>query len=582
VNTYFLPTLSEILASEGSENDLSLLDLTSSTILNNRQDSCSTKNEFDCGVGVPPARKGLIENDARSQLDGKLAGDNGRHRCFASRGAFRLKAEQEWYGAVAALNQILDRQKQGQKTDSLGSNCRSEIPNSCQGLVLSGPSSVLTDPALASGFANWIFTSIPDNDAALWSFRARQSLALLPAATDMEISVPTAAPALALASGDPLANEQFCLVLTASFSLVMVLGENATGIPAFLFSFDPQVVAKAWMVLRHRVTDSEGLLTNSDGVINLVVSQLTHNSNKLDALFEQFSPIEPNYKIVTQFSQLLLNNLPLWKEETARIKDERVDENWKARHEKSKAKEINCKSPIPHATKEVELLQAIAHEVRTPLATIRTLTRLLLKRPKLDAVVIKRLEMIDAECTAQIDRFGLIFRAVEMEMSQAKNSTVQLTAMSLGEVLQNSIPRWQKQASQRNHTLEVIVPKKLPAVVSDPTMLDQVLTGLIENFTRSLPAGSHIQVGVTLAGDQLKLQLESVHLSGDNSDSTFIANTNTPLKSIGPLLMVQPETGSLSLNLSVTKNLFRAAGGKLVIRQRPEKGEVMTVFLPLQ
>ncbi|NJK67583.1 MAG: HAMP domain-containing histidine kinase [Microcoleus sp. CSU_2_2] len=543
MNTYFLPTLSEILASEGSENDLSL-------------------------------------------FDEKLTGENGRHRCFGSRGASRLKAEQEWYGAIAALNQILDRQKPGQKpgqkTNSLGSNCRSTVPNSCQGLVLSGPSSVLTDPALASGFANWIFTSIPDNDAALWSFRARQNLALLPAATDVKISVPTATPALALASGDPLANEQFCLVLTASFSLVMVLGENAVGIPAFLFSFDPQVVAKAWAVLRHRVSDSEGLLTNSDGGINLVVSQFNHNSTKLDALFEQFFPVEPNYKIVTQFSRLLLNNLPLWKEETGRVKDERFDEGWRARHEKLQANNLNCKSPIPHATKEVELLQAIAHEVRTPLATIRTLTRLLLKRPKLDPVVIKRLETIDAECTAQIDRFGLIFRAVEMEMSQAKNSAVQLTAMSLGEVLQNSIPRWQKQASQRNHTLEVIVPKKLPAVVSDPTMLDQVLTGLIENFTRTLVSGSHIQVGVTLAGDQLKLQLESKHPSDAEGESTVPANTHTPLRSIGPLLMVQPETGSLSLNLSVTKNLFRAAGGKLVIRQRPEKGEVMTVFLPLQ
>ncbi|MDP8932828.1 MAG: sensor histidine kinase, partial [Cyanobacteriota bacterium] len=209
-------------------------------------------------------------------------------------------------------------------------------------------------------------------------------------------------------------------------------------------------------------------------------------------------------------------------------------------------------------------------------------TRLLLKRPKLDPVVVKRLEMIDAECTAQIDRFGLIFRAVELEMSQAKSSGVQLTAMSLGEVLQNSIPRWQKQAAVRNHTLEVIVPKKLPAVVSDPTMLDQVLTNLIENFTRTLPSGSRIQVEVTLAGDQLKLQLESKHLPEGNGASTFAAKANAPLRSIGPLLMVQPETGSLSLNLSVTKNLFRAAGGKLVIRQRPQKGEVMTVFLPLQ
>lgn len=527
VNTYFLPTISEILASEGSENDL-------------------------------------------SPRNARLDRENSRHRCSAfSRGASRPKAEQEWYGAISALNQMLDRQKPAKITDSL-------LPNSCQGLVLSGPSSILTDPALASGFANWIFTSIPDNDAALWSFRARQTLALLPAAADVEISVPAAAPALALATGDPLANEQFCLVLTASFSLVMVLGENDAGIPAFLFSFDPQVVASSWEVLRRRVTESEGLLTNSDGGLNLPVSQLTNNSTKLDTLYQQFSPVAPNYKTVAQFSRLLLNNLPIRIEETGRLKDERVDDGLKGRLD------INCKSPIPHATKEVELLQAIAHEVRTPLATIRTLTRLLLKRPKLDSVVIKRLEMIDAECTAQIDRFGLIFRAVEMEMSQAKNSSVQLTAMSLGEVLLHSIPRWQKQASQRNHTLEVIIPKKLPAVVSDPTMLDQVLTGLIENFTRTLVSGSHIQVGVTLAGDRVKLQLESKHPSDTEGESAFAPAANTPLRSIGPLLMVQPETGSLSLNLSVTKNLFRAAGGKLVIRQRPQKGEVMTVFLPLQ
>ncbi|MEG3933566.1 HAMP domain-containing sensor histidine kinase [Microcoleus sp. T3_B1] len=538
MNTYFLPTISEILASEGQENDLRL-------------------------------------------FDAKLAGENNRHRCPASRGASRLKAEQEWYGAIAALNQMLDRQKAGQKTDADRANGRSTIPNSCQGLVLSGPSSVLTDPALANGFANWIFTSIPDNDAALWSFRARQTLALMPAA-DVQISVPAAAPALALASGDPLANEQFCLVLTASFSLVMVLGENSAGIPAFLFSFDPQVVAKAWEVLRRRVTESECLLANSDGSFNLPVSKLTNNSTKLDGLFQQFLPVEPNYQTVMQFSRLLLHNLPLGKDEAGRIKDERSDDGLNHRHHKLSATDINCKSPMPLATKEVELLQAIAHEVRTPLATIRTLTRLLLKRPKLDAVVVKRLEMIDAECTAQIDRFGLIFRAVELEMSQAKNSGVQLTAMSLGEVLQNSIPRWQKQAAVRNHTLEVIVPKKLPAVVSDPTMLDQVLTNLIENFTRTLPSGSRIQVEVTLAGDQLKLQLESEHLPEGNVASTFAEAANAPLRSIGPLLMVQPETGSLSLNLSVTKNLFRAAGGKLVIRQRPQKGEVMTVFLPLQ
>ncbi|NEO64658.1 MAG: sensor histidine kinase, partial [Moorea sp. SIO4G2] len=49
----------------------------------------------------------------------------------------------------------------------------------------------------------------------------------------------------------------------------------------------------------------------------------------------------------------------------------------------------------------------------------------------------------------------------------------------------------------------------------------------------------------------------------------------------GQLLTFQPETGSISLNLNVTKNLFQALGGKLIVKQRPQQGEVMTVFLPL-
>jgi hypothetical protein len=68
-----------------------------------------------------------------------------------------------------------------------------------------------------------------------------------------------------------------------------------------------------------------------------------------------------------------------------------------------------------------------------------------------------------------------------------------------------------------------------------------------------------------LAGNQLKLQLES---QDDSNNSNSGVAPKSPLKSIGPLLMFQPETGSLSLNMSVTKNLFQALGGKLVVRQR--------------
>ncbi|MEB3277090.1 MAG: histidine kinase dimerization/phospho-acceptor domain-containing protein, partial [Cyanobacteriota bacterium] len=64
---------------------------------------------------------------------------------------------------------------------------------------------------------------------------------------------------------------------------------------------------------------------------------------------------------------------------------------------------------------ELALLEAITHEVRTPLATIRTLIRSLLKRRELSELVRQRLEQIDGECSEQIDRFGLIFLAAELQ-----------------------------------------------------------------------------------------------------------------------------------------------------------------------
>ena len=55
---------------------------------------------------------------------------------------------------------------------------------------------------------------------------------------------------------------------------------------------------------------------------------------------------------------------------------------------------------------EISLLEALTHEIRTPLATIRTLIRSLLRKKDLTRVVKDRLKQIHIECTEQIDRFG--------------------------------------------------------------------------------------------------------------------------------------------------------------------------------
>ncbi|HAA31661.1 MAG TPA: sensor histidine kinase [Cyanobacteria bacterium UBA8553] len=483
----------------------------------------------------------------------------------------REKAQREWQSAIASLEHLLLQLLAASTSDA--ANCEQ---SSLQGLVLAGPLPVISHPDLLSRFQTGMFTNESVNALAWMPFQ------LPPAKHGQTQQVENTTYRLALLPADPLAEEQFCLVFTSSFSLVMVFGEDPCGVPAFRFSFDPNDIQQAWEALRPRM-----MLTSP------------HQLGQLDIISKQFAPKIPDYQIVMHFSRLLLKNLPeLPQAENIQIipvtsscpsaKSEQPhnssDRFKRGRHwerlVKNEERGISKISTPREATPEVELLQALTHEIRTPLTTIRTLTKLLMKRRDLAPEVMRRLEIIDHECTEQINRMELIFRAVELETTAAKQVPVNLTSMSLAQVFQQNIPRWQKQAARRNVTLDVVLPQKLPTVVSNPAMLDQVLTGLIENFTRSLPAGGHIQVQVTPAGDQLKLQFQS---QSDSDKTRNSANSScSTLKSIGQLLMFQPETGSLSLNLDVTKHLFQALGGKLIVRQRPQEGEVMTIFLPLE
>ncbi|WP_416674285.1 sensor histidine kinase [Egbenema bharatensis] len=511
----------------------------------------------------------------------------------------QVRAEREWSGAVAALNHLLQwivgLEQQVDLESSSGSDPASDrtanrdeiVP--LQGILLSGPFPVLDQVSLADRISTWMFTVAAPGEI----------LQLLPAANDTD-SVYNKIPTLPLLPKDPLAAEQFCLALTTEFSLVMVLGEAPDGTPTFTFSFDPEVARQAWRSLEARV--------------KLATPQM---APAIARLVKQFPPVTPDYHLVTQFSRLMLAHLPQrieLEEKTTLCPDspvfqqvgtsfqsmpstnadqgsEPIAPSPRQGRKSSKAKRSahptvpsspmeNSAPPAPPPTSDTELLQAIAHEVRTPLTTIRTLTRLLLRRKDLNPDVVKRLEVIDRECTEQIDRFSLIFRAAELETAQTRNLLTSLAPISLEQVLQQNIPRWQQQAHQHNHTLDIILPQKMPSVVTDPAMLDQVLTGLIDRITHSLPPGSHIEVKVSLAGHQLKLQLESHPLVKQKMGSHSMGFASN-LKSIGQLLMFQPETGNLSLNLSVTKNLFQALGGKLIVRQRPEEGEVLTIFLPL-
>lgn len=462
----------------------------------------------------------LWEGEELTDLDLPDYNDNG------------INAQQQWNASIVALEKLLAI------TINKNSNNSS---SAIQGIIISSPTPIIQDKELISHLETVIFS--PQN---------LSQMALMPSSYSSSLSSDFSSSFLDiyLDINDSLHQEQFCLVLTKQFSCIVLktIEGNYHHNSQFLFSFNPEVI---------------------NNITQLILDKLQQNKHchyqYLSKLFQDFKPQNPHYKIVSKFSRVLLNNLSMNNKDIT--SDNNVSVNNRIPRESNS---ISLKkTPLPPYP-EFELLQALTHEIRTPLTTIKTLTKLLLKRTKNIPELIRYLEAIEQECTEQINRMELIFKAVELESKSSIKSSVQLVPTSLEEILSQTIPSWKKQAERRNIILDIIVPQKLPQIVSDPHMLSQILTGLMERFTRNLPSGENFKVLILQAGNQLKLQ--------------FLSDSNInyhQAKCLGKLLLFQPDTGSLSLSYDVTKNIFNALGGKLIIKQKPDKGEILTVFLPL-
>jgi len=222
-------------------------------------------------------------------------------------------------------------------------------------------------------------------------------------------------------------------------------------------------------------------------------------------------------------------------------------------------------------TSEAKLLEAISHEVRTPLATIKTLISSTLRKYTMDQTIRSRLIEIDNECTEQIDRFGLIFNAAELVNSESSPSQ-QLTGIDLGGMLHKLSPNWINQLNRRGIILKLDIPDELPDVLSNSEKLELMLSGLIDKNTRGLKEGSILTLELRPAGQKLKLQL-IVHTTYTNSKE----NNKSDSSDIGPVLNWNPQTGSLQLSQSATQKLLASLGGR--VTQRKNSG--LTVFFPI-
>jgi len=433
---------------------------------------------------------------------------------------------------VAACSESAVRRMWWAALDTLQSDILLPM-NLTRGLWLSSPLPALYEPKLLNKFQGWVWAP---KDLLNLTY---PSIGMLPPSQSLSMDLHTDSPdyeRLTLLEED--GNDPLLIVITPEIQIALAL-EGKYQERKLLMRSDPETLSDLLTLLDNRLNrenvEQAHNLRNALGEMG----QLKTN----DDLSKVFWPL---------LSQRLADIAPSLNIQT--LPDNEINDL------KSRAK-----------NSEISLLEALTHEIRTPLATIRTLIRSLLRKKDLPKVVEERLNQIDIECTEQIDRFGLIFNAVELERSKPEQNNLALT--DLGKMLEILSPVWSNQLERKGLQLILDITPDLPKVLSDSEGLELMLTGLIDRNTRGLQTGGEITLKLRPAGQRLKLQILTQVATKNNLE----VSDNISNEDIGPVLSWNPGTGNLQLSQAATQRLLKSLGGRLTNRR--DSG--ITIFFPI-
>lgn len=219
------------------------------------------------------------------------------------------------------------------------------------------------------------------------------------------------------------------------------------------------------------------------------------------------------------------------------------------------------------------LLDAVSHDLRTPLASIRAAAGTLVDPDLPPTAADARAAGMTIELEAT--RLDELVRDV-LDLSRVEGGALhpQLVALDLRDVVEPVVERLRPALGGREVRVEL--PSDLPPVSGDPVLLDAVVSNLIENAARHAPAPAALAVTGRTSDAVVELAVDD-------------AGPGVPREDVDRLFekffrVDRPGEGSrrgMGIGLAVVRGLTDAMGGRVVAEPSPLGGLRVVVSLPI-
>src|SRR5256714_1016370 len=230
---------------------------------------------------------------------------------------------------------------------------------------------------------------------------------------------------------------------------------------------------------------------------------------------------------------------------------------------------------VEKAAKNVnEFIAMLAHELRNPLAPIRTAVQVMAKAPH-DAETVDAMRQTIDRQSAQLAR--IVDDMIDIARITKGSLVIEHQPVELGDVVRRAVETAAPAIEAARHALDLDVPDSGFLVYGDRDRLTQLLSNLLNNAARYTPPGGRISVRVRREDGHALL---TVHDTGrgiepqvmDRIFDMFVQG-RSPLERVG---------GGLGIGLALARRIAELHGGTLHARSEGEgKGSELILRLPL-
>jgi len=228
--------------------------------------------------------------------------------------------------------------------------------------------------------------------------------------------------------------------------------------------------------------------------------------------------------------------------------------------------------PIEQSHRALEQFTADAsHELRTPIAAMKSEIEVALLQPKLSTKEVKQLLASNLE---EIDSLTLL-TANLLSLARLEESSLHIKSQAIKPVLEASVKKVRPMARKSDIKIELTADRTLKGVF-DSVALTEVLVILLDNAIKYGAAGSLVRVFSAAHKESISISVEN---SGPGIDANDLPYVFDRFYQSDRSRAKQHNAGH-GLGLSIAKQLVDRQSGSISIASQPDKTTVVTIRLP--